>query len=379
MVSGLESILQGWLFGGDTTGTSFIWNVIWFTVLFALIFFFNQRIQLWTYQRNVEKAAVKLEILAKRGRERLLEVVKQLGGGGEEKVKAIDNFLEFFAIEPVDKDPYGVLRRLEHILNLRKDRIRSFVVGITQNASKVQQYNLEGVMEAAIALNYIFRVVRHYLILGKKTRSLFILMQLDMQMPLIMKMAEAYFNALKAFSKGEPIGDGLGPLVAAKLMHGKEKKYVAEEVVASEFDLDGRRVIVLKAEGPGSSVGKPGEAVARLVEQHGGRIARIIMVDAAAKLEGEKTGDVVEGVGAAIGDPGPEKYKIEEAAVKWGIPIDAIIVKMGLDEALSTMKKEIVDAADEVVERIKKIVAERVKEGEVVIVAGIGNTIGIGQ
>jgi len=375
----LESILQGWLFGGDTTGTSFIWNVIWITVLFALIFFFNQRIQLWTYQRNVEKAAVKLEILAKRGRERLLEVVKQLGGGGEEKVKAIDNFLEFFAIEPVDKDPYGVLRRLEHILNLRKDRIRSFVTGITRDASKVQQYNLEGVMEAAIALNYIFRVVRHYLILGKKTRSLFILMQLDMQMPLIMKMAEAYFNALKAFSKGEPIGDGLGPLVAAKLMHGKEKKYVAEEVVASEFDLDGRRVIVLKAEGPGSSVGKPGEAVARLVEQHGGRIARIIMVDAAAKLEGEKTGDVVEGVGAAIGDPGPEKYKIEEAAVKWGIPIDAIIVKMGLDEALSTMKKEIVDAADEVVERIKKIVAERVKEGEVVIVAGIGNTIGIGQ
>ena len=378
-MSGLESILQGWLFGGDTTGTSFIWNVIWFTVLFALIFFFNQRIQLWTYQRNVEKAAVKLEILAKRGRERLLEVVKQLGGGGEEKVKAIDNFLEFFAIEPVDKDPYGVLRRLEHILNLRKDRIRSFVTGITRDASKVQQYNLEGVMEAAIALNYIFRVVRHYLILGKKTRSLFILMQLDMQMPLIMKMAEAYFNALKAFSKGEPIGDGLGPLVAAKLMHGKEKKYVAEEVVASEFDLDGRRVIVLKAEGPGSSVGKPGEAVARLVEQHGGRIARIIMVDAAAKLEGEKTGEVVEGVGAAIGDPGPEKYKIEEAAVKWGIPIDAIIVKMGLDEALSTMKKEIVDAADEVVERIKKIVAERVKEGEVVIVAGIGNTIGIGQ
>ncbi len=379
MVSGLESILQGWLFGGDTTGTSFIWNVIWFTVLFALIFFFNQRIQLWTYQRNVEKAAVKLEILAKRGRERLLEVVKQLGGGGEEKVKAIDNFLEFFAIEPVDKDPYGVLRRLEHILNLRKDRIRSFVTGITRDASKVQQYNLEGVMEAAIALNYIFRVVRHYLILGKKTRSLFILMQLDMQMPLIMKMAEAYFNALKAFSKGEPIGDGLGPLVAAKLMHGKEKKYVAEEVVASEFNLDGRRVIVLKAEGPGSSVGKPGEAVARLVEQHGGKIARIIMVDAASKLEGEKTGDVVEGVGAAIGDPGPEKYKIEEAAVKWGIPIDAIIVKMGLDEALSTMKKEIVDAADEVVERIKKIVAERVKEGEVVIVAGIGNTIGIGQ
>lgn len=378
-MSGLESILQGWLFGGDTTGTSFIWNVIWFTVLFALIFFFNQRIQLWTYQRNVEKAAVKLEILAKRGRERLLEVVKQLGGGGEEKVKAIDNFLEFFAIEPVDKDPYGVLRRLEHILNLRKDRIRSFVTGITRDASKVQQYNLEGVMEAAIALNYIFRVVRHYLILGKKTRSLFILMQLDMQMPLIMKMAEAYFNALKAFSKGEPIGDGLGPLVAAKLMHGKEKKYVAEEVVASEFNLDGRRVIVLKAEGPGSSVGKPGEAVARLVEQHGGKIARIIMVDAASKLEGEKTGDVVEGVGAAIGDPGPEKYKIEEAAVKWGIPIDAIIVKMGLDEALSTMKKEIVDAADEVVERIKKIVAERVKEGEVVIVAGIGNTIGIGQ
>ena len=43
------------------------------------------------------------------------------------------------------------------------------------------------------------------------------------------------------------------------------------------------------------------------------------------------------------------------------------------------MKKEIVEAADGVIERIKKLIQERTKEGELVIVAGIGNTVGIAQ
>ena len=41
------------------------------------------------------------------------------------------------------------------------------------------------------------------------------------------------------------------------------------------------------------------------------------------------------------------------------------------------MKKEIVDAAEPVIERIKHLILERTKEGDLVIVAGIGNTAGI--
>jgi hypothetical protein len=43
------------------------------------------------------------------------------------------------------------------------------------------------------------------------------------------------------------------------------------------------------------------------------------------------------------------------------------------------MRKEIVDAMDGVIERIKRLILERTKNGDSVIIAGIGNTIGIGQ
>ena len=47
----------------------------------------------------------------------------------------------------------------------------------------------------------------------------------------------------------------------------------------------------------------------------------LIMVDAAGKLEGEDVGEIAEGVGAAIGGPGVEKYKIERAAIENNIPL----------------------------------------------------------
>jgi hypothetical protein len=43
------------------------------------------------------------------------------------------------------------------------------------------------------------------------------------------------------------------------------------------------------------------------------------------------------------------------------------------------MRKEITDAIDGVIERIKRLIQERTKTGDSIIIAGIGNTIGIGQ
>jgi hypothetical protein len=43
------------------------------------------------------------------------------------------------------------------------------------------------------------------------------------------------------------------------------------------------------------------------------------------------------------------------------------------------MRKEIVDSIDKAIERVKQVILERTKEGDKVIVAGIGNSIGIGQ
>ena len=116
-----------------------------------------------------------------------------------------------------------------------------------------------------------------------------------------------------------------------------------------------------------------------LIEENKGKIATVIMIDAGLKLEGEALGEVAEGVGAAIGGPGVDQYKIEEAIMQDHIPINAVVIKEDIGDAVSPMRKEIFDSADKAIERVKEVVTERTKEGDKIIIVGIGNTIGIGQ
>jgi hypothetical protein len=162
-------------------------------------------------------------------------------------------------------------------------------------------------------------------------------------------------------------------------MHNYEKVEVAKDVVMAEVPLDGRKLLVLKAEGPGGNVGRPGDGVKALLDKNEGKVSMVVMIDAALKFEGEKTGEISEGIGAAIGGEGVDRYKIEEVATKYKVPVNALIIKESIQEAISPMKKEIFQAADEAITRIRRILAERTKEGDLVIVAGIGNTIGIAQ
>jgi hypothetical protein len=237
------------------------------------------------------------------------------------------------------------------------------------SADETQTNNLENTLEAASALNFIYKVIRHYYLLGKKTLSLYVIMQIQMILPMIMKEAEAYASALKAFAYGQPIGDGAGALVAARLMHGYETRKLEKDCV----------VATVPFEGPGGNVGKPGDAVKQLLEENKGKIAMIVMIDAALKLEGEELGEVAEGVGAAIGGPGVDQFKIEEELVKYHIPINALVVKEDVGDAVSPLRKEVFDSIDTVIARIKEVVSERTKEGDKIVIAGIGNTIGIGQ
>ncbi|WP_052287753.1 DUF1512 family protein [Hyperthermus butylicus] len=75
----------------------------------------------------------------------------------------------------------------------------------------------------------------------------------------------------------------------------------------------------------------------------------------------------------------PKKIRIERIAVKHNIPLYAIAIKMGVEEAITAMKKEIVEGVEKAVERVKKLVLEVTKPGDTVIVVGVGNTIGVAQ
>jgi hypothetical protein len=162
-------------------------------------------------------------------------------------------------------------------------------------------------------------------------------------------------------------------------MHGHPWKDVAKNMVAAEVLMKDRMLVLTKAKGPGGNVGKPGDAVENILKERKGEVKAIIMIDAAGKLEGEPTGGVAEGVGAAIGGIGVEKYKIEEAAKEYDVPLYAVVIKEDISHVVAPIVEALFNATDRAVESVKRIVEDRTEKGDSVIVAGIGNTVGIAQ
>jgi len=355
-----------------------ILQIAWL-LFFVVFMFYGQRIQLYVMLREIEGSLSRLKLLRDEGRKNAIQTIKELGKSEGDPTARVDQFLEYFALTPQSMDPAGIVWKLEHLLDVMDERFKDEVKIMAPAADITQARNLENTLEVALDLNYIYKVVRHFYILGKKTVSLYVIMQLQMILPLIMRIAEAYAGALKAVTYGQPIGDGAGALVAATIMRGYEKRGIPKDCVVATVPFEGRTAYVVKAEGPGGNVGKPGDAIKQIIEENEGKIANIIMIDAGEKFEGEKPGEVAEGVGAIIGGPGVDQFKIEETTLKYKIPVNAIKIKEDIGDAISPMRKEIFDAVAIVIDRIKRVVRERSKEGDAIIIAGIGNSIGIGQ
>jgi len=300
--------------------------------------------------------------------------------GVQDPKSFVNRIAEMFIIDPVSIEPTDIIGRMRLLLRTGEDKIRDLITLVIPNIDSVSRSKLEVSAEVVNSLNLIYKVIRHYLILAKKLNSVILLYQLQFVVPQLVKMSEAYSKAMNTFIRGIPVGDSLGPLVAAYLFMKADKKWnPSRDTVAGEVEFEGRKLVVIKAEGPMATVGRPGEAVANVIEEYKGKVSRIITIDAALKLEGEKTGSIAEGTGVAMGDPGPEKISIERVAVKYNIPIDAVIVKMSMEEAITEMRKEIYQAASKALELVKKIILERTKAGDVVVIVGVGNTVGVAQ
>jgi hypothetical protein len=372
----LSSLGQSVGQGTDILGLIFQFAWVGF---FLAYMFYGQRLQIKIMLKEIESSLFKLQLIKDRGRTLAISTIKEIGKTNDDLESRVDRLLEHLYIPPVELDPSGIIKRLEHIVDVRDFRFKDEVKLMVPQADETQVNNLANMLDAALALNQLYKLVRHFYLSGKKTSSFYIILQLQMILPDIMKESEAYASALTAFKDGQPIGDGIGALIAAKLMNGKENREIVKDVVVSEVSLEGRTAYVLKAKGPGGNVGKPGEAIRQILEEREGKIARMIIIDAAQKLEGEKPGEVMEGTGVAIGGPGVDKYKVEDVAAKYKIPLDVVLIKEGVGDVVSAMRKEISDSVDEVTLRVRRIIRETTKEGDFVIIAGIGNTMGIAQ
>lgn len=351
--------------------------LIWILPMF-LFMFYGQRFQMWMVLNDVSKSMKKLKGMKDGARTEAIEYAKSVSQNMD-PTERIDQFMEYFTIMPVDMDPNGIIPKLQHLMRVRDDRIKSEVRKLSPSMDTVTASKMENILEAATILHLIFKVVRHFFLMSKKTTSMFFLIQLQMIMPILLQEAEALNKAIGAFKAGQPIGDGIGPMIVGKMMLNKEKRTIAKETVVCEDQYNGRALYLMKAEGPGGNVGEPGTAVEKLINEMGVNVNSIIMIDAALKFEGEKTGDLAEGVGAAIGGIGVDRFQIEEVATKHGIPVYAIIVKQSVLDAITVMKKEIAESIDKVSKSIFSVIDDKTNEGDKVLIIGVGNTLGVAQ
>ncbi len=347
-------------------------NSFWSLLIFFLLMFLYPKIYMNQIIWKLEAQLKELEEYTKKTKKIAL---KKLGKTDKIKKELLDNFMDFFISFPVDLDPYGIVKKIDHIMD-QSERRFDYVVERLAPAkfTKEERKDLKFTLMGALGTNQIFKVVRHYILTIKKTNNLQLAMILQMSMPMLMEIARAQVKATKAFSDNIPIGDAIGPLLASSLKQKNGKEY-AKEVLVSEEKINGVKVWVMKADGPGAALGKMGLAVEKAVNKH--KINHIITVDAAAKLEGEKTGKIAQGVGVMMGGIGTTRYKIEDVAVKKDIPLDGVVVKMSPEEASIPMKKEIFKALPKLADTVKEIVKEN--KNKRILIIGVGNTCGIGD
>ncbi|MEM1525624.1 MAG: DUF1512 domain-containing protein [Ignisphaera sp.] len=364
----LQQILNNW----DSILTLLFW------VLFFLYFFTDlpQKAQLYRYERGVAAKLAMLEGLVGESLNKVRFYLSRLNVRNYDQY--INTTLEnYFVIEPVSIEPTDIIKRLDHVITSNEHKFKQDLEKIAPDLSIHTRNNIATSLAIASALYTIYKILRHYYLLGKKYENWVLLMQLYLMMPQLIKELMPYSKAIDGIIRGVPIGDGAGPLVAYKLIGTTPRIDIDEDTVYSIVNIENRSIYVVKAKGPGATVGRPGKAVSKLAETLSYKIARIITIDAALKLEGEKTGTVAEGAGAAIGDPGPEKIEIERTAVRCNAPLDAVIIKMSNDEAIKPVKREILEGVEKAYQVVLDIIKNRTNPGDNVIVVGIGNTVGV--
>lgn len=128
----------------------------------------------------------------------------------------VDRIIDRFVIDPVSVEPTDIINRMKLLMRSNEDTVREMITAANPNIDPMTRSQIEISTEVVNALNLIYKVIRHYLIMAKKLNSIMIMYQLQMVAPIYVKYAEAYAKAQKVFLQGIPIGDGLGPLVASR-------------------------------------------------------------------------------------------------------------------------------------------------------------------
>jgi hypothetical protein len=79
------------------------------------------------------------------------------------------------------------------------------------------------------------KVVRHFYMTGVKTKSFITLSQLQMAMPQVLQQATTLEKAVGSIKLGQPVGDGIGPMIASKFIGKAAQEPIAKDTVLSSI------------------------------------------------------------------------------------------------------------------------------------------------
>jgi hypothetical protein len=351
-----------------------VWNFIYILLIFVVLPILYLRLSYWQIIWKLEEVARTIDSYLASAENIVMKKISKTPS--KELKESVKHFLEFFTIEPVKLDPYGIISKFEHLINLAEERYKYFVNQIAPDSDQETKANIMMGLSGAISLNFLSKVVKHYLGLIKKTKNLQLGLIFQLNIPFIERASKALLSGTEALTNGWPIGDSIGNLIGASLVEDGKLKEIEEDTLLAKRKIGKKEVYIIRAKGPGGRIGKLGKAVEKITKKE--KIAKIITIDAAVKLEGEETGSVAEGIGVAIGGIGVDKAYIENIAVKKKIPITTIIIKMSEEEAIQPMKKEILASKEKVLRLVEKEVANTKEKGKIIVV-GVGNSCGIGN
>ena len=361
---------------GMSDDTNPIMMLIWIIPIIIFVFY-GQRIQLYITSGEIKKGIKKLDSFRNESRTELIDYVKKNLNPKNNPTEKIDRFLEYFTIMPVDMDPNGIVDKVRHTVRSREDYTREHVRSLSPEISEIELNKVQTLLEIASSLQMIHKIINHMYLTAKKQNNYPLILPLQMLLPFIMEQAEAMKEAIPAFKSSQPVGDGIGPMIVGKMMLNHPKEIISFQTSLAQTEFEDRKLFLLKAEGPGSTVGRPADGLENLISKE--NLNAIIMIDAALKMEGEDSASIAQGFGAAIGGIGTEKFQIEEIATKSNIPVFSIVVKQSVKEAITLMTKEIADQAEVVTEQVYEMIRDNTKPGQSVLVIGVGNTVGVPQ
>jgi hypothetical protein len=169
-------LLLGGLFGpgGFDSNNSPLAYILWFAPIIVLMIY-GQKFQAWMVLGDVSKSLTRSKTMKETARTEAIDYIKTSITPAADPSERIDKFLEYFAIMLIDLDPQGIIRKP---MRTKDERIRSEIKRMAEGMTEWQASCIENILEAATALNMIYKIVRHFYLMGKRTTGMFVLVQL---------------------------------------------------------------------------------------------------------------------------------------------------------------------------------------------------------